>query len=143
MRKNIRYLFLYLIMILGTVGCYKDDDNKNDIINQLNDTAWQIESKTISGEEFELSDCEKGYMIYFENKGILKTYDACEDVIHRSGWSFKGDLLNLSNDLPASYKIEEIGNILVLRRLDFKDGELITTIIKSIRVENTIFPTKK
>ena len=139
---KIRYCIIFLFAILVMAGCKKDEENEN-FSNQLNETVWQKESKNVSGEDLILSDCENNYMMYFEKSGILQTYNACEDKIERSGWSYKGDLLNLSNDLPASYKIDEIGNKLVLTRLDFSNGDLIMTVIKYARVENSLFPKSK
>lgn len=138
-----KHVFLRLL-IAFTLGCFlsaceKEDTTSDQIKTSLVGT-WKLTSVQINEVEQDLTAYPD--YIQFRSNQIFITYDSSTDVITRGGWSYKGDMLNISFDLPAAYYILSVNNLnLNLKRYDFNaDGKLDTGIMKHTRVDDSMVP---
>ena len=125
-RKNYFSYSVVLSVFLMIFSCSKDNDAKNmreDIVG-----TWKLTSVTVNGSNADTSTYFD--IIQFQSNSIFQEYNTSTSSKNRGGWSYEGDMLNISLYLPAAFYITSINNKnLTLQRYDFNnDGSIRTTI---------------
>jgi len=125
-RKNYFFYAVVLSLFISILACSKDDDSKNmrnDIVG-----TWKLTSVSVNGSNADTSTYPD--LIQFQSNSIFQAYTTSTSTKNRGGWSYEGDMLNISLYLPGAYYITSINNQnLTLQRYDFNtDGSLKTTI---------------
>jgi hypothetical protein len=125
--KNDFLICLAAFFMLLSFSCSEDRSEAEEIQANLAGT-WQLTSIQIDGLPVDIS-AYPGFIRLQENK-IYLSYNATTETLTRGGWSYEGNMLNISTDLPAAYYVEHAdGKTLSLKREDFNaDGKLSTTI---------------
>jgi len=133
MKKKIVYLLFVGFIGLST-GCEQEVDICDSIVG-----TWELQRLII--DEQEVSLVEKKQWIAFQANSIYLSYQSETNIQNRGGWSFSGQMLNISVDLPAAYYVIKVDEVsLTLKRLDFKsDSSLQTTIKEYKRVDEDAF----
>jgi len=125
-RKKFFFYAVALSLFLPVFSCSKDDaaeNMRNDIVG-----TWKLTSVSIDGSNADISTFPD--LIQFQEKFIFQEYRSSTSTKTRGGWSYEGDMLNISIYLPAAFYVVSITNQnLTLKRYDFNtDGSLRTTI---------------
>ncbi|GBU06799.1 hypothetical protein AwDysgo_01300 [Bacteroidales bacterium] len=126
---------LLIILCVGLfVACSSNDEDK--VEDRLVGT-WEIQSLLTNEENSPISSVDD--LIQFQAIKIYQSYKTAETKKQRGGWSYTGNMLNISLDLPAAYYLLKVdANELTLKRLDFKaDGSLQSQIRQYKRVEDS------
>jgi hypothetical protein len=100
------------------------EDLKNAIVG-----SWQLSSVQINGTDVDLTAYPD--IIQFQANYIFESKNSTNNETVRGGWSYEGDMLNISVYLPAAFYIVKVDSQnLILKRLDFNSsGLLIETIL--------------
>jgi len=125
-RKKYFFYIIVLSLLIPVIACdknNKDDDMRNAIVG-----TWKLQSITIDGTTTDTSAYPD--VIQFQSNFIFQAYNTTSKVKNRGGWSYEGDMLNISLYLPAAFYIVNIDSKnLTIKRYDFKpDGSLKSTV---------------
>jgi hypothetical protein len=140
--KSLRISFLPLLLMVLGVGCDEEtpfDDEPDQIIG-----TWQQTKRTIDGSETTIDSTRLLMQINDDHICVLSDLTAAairaNKSVSRSGWSYRGGLLNIAIDLPASYTVTTGTNVLSLERTDFnKSGALSKTVLEYKRIDTIEF----
>lgn len=96
--KNLKFLFVFLVFS-GLISCNSDDDGIDLSEGDRIVGEWKIQSQTIDGEEWELSECELQSRISFSANGNITVTDRYEDFeteecvseIYTQKWEYRGN----------------------------------------------------
>ena len=124
-RKKFFFYGAVLFLFLSVSACNKD--NEADDIRDAIVGTWKLTSVTVDGAN---SDSSYPDLIQFQENFIFQAYTTETGVKNRGGWSYEGDMLNISIYLPAAFYIMNLDSKnLSLKRYDFKtDGALQTSV---------------
>ncbi|MDR2805191.1 MAG: lipocalin family protein [Dysgonamonadaceae bacterium] len=138
MKNNILTSLIAFLWILSFSCC--DDKNEAEDIQANLVGTWQLTSVQIDGVSVDIA-AHPGFIRLQENK-IFLSYHAATQVLIRGGWSYEGNMLNISTDLPVAYYVLKAdGKTLSLKRQDFNaDGKLSTTIRDYQRTADSQIP---
>lgn len=118
-------------------SCSDDDDQiDKDIVG-----TWQLTEMSVNGASVAITGLDDVYQ--YQKNTIFQRYNTTTKAApKRGGWSYEGDMLNISLDLPSAYYILNISsNKMTLKRLDFDtDGTLKETITVYDRVDDSLIP---
>jgi hypothetical protein len=126
MKNNYLISIVSILFILFFSGC--EDKNEAEEIQANLVGTWQLTSVQIDGATTDIA-AYPGFVRFQENR-IFLSYNTVTGELTRGGWSYEGNMLNVSTDLPAAYYVLHAdGKTLSLKRQDFNtNGELSTTI---------------
>jgi hypothetical protein len=115
--------FLFILFF----SCCEDKNEAEEIQTNLVGT-WQLTSVQIDGATTDIA-AYPGFIQFQENR-IFLSYNATSGLVTRGGWSYEGNMLSVSTDLPAAYYVLHAdGKTLSLKRQDFNTtGGLIATV---------------
>lgn len=134
MRKVTHYVLLMVLLIFG-VSCSKEENVENQLAG-----TWQQVELSVDGVVVNDEFVAQTYM-QFNSNGIMRYYDGETATPTRSGWSFKDDMLNIAIFMPTGFYVDDIGNSsMTLRRVDFQEAKLVTTLSEWKKVDDTLFP---
>lgn len=135
MKNNLTYLLLFCSVMIFFTSCDNDDDTFDRIVG-----TWQLTSIEVDGQQQDITDVKE--ILQFKDNSLFVRYIESNGEKIRGGWSYEGDMLNISVDLPAGYYVVNLtGTELILRRLDFSaDGSLRTTIIRYTKTSDNMIP---
>lgn len=134
MRKVTHYVLLMVLLIFG-VSCSKEENVENQLAG-----TWQQVELSVDGVVVNDEFVAQTYM-QFNSNGIMRYYDGETATTTRSGWSFKDDMLNIAIFMPTGFYVDDIGNSsMTLRRVDFQEAKLVTTLSEWKKVDDTLFP---
>jgi hypothetical protein len=138
MKNNLLITLAAILIFLPFSSC-ENKDEAEDIRTNLAGT-WQLASVRIDGLAVDTGAYPE--FIRLQENRIFLSYDAATELLIRGGWSYEGNMLNISTDLPAAYYIEQAdGKTLSLKRLDFNaDGKLSTTVRDYRRTDDSQIP---
>jgi hypothetical protein len=129
MKKRL-FTLTVCCLFLSFLSC--EDENEADNIKNAIAGTWQLTSVKIDGTEAATSSFPD--VIQFQPNFIFQSYNTSTQIKVRGGWSYEGDMLNISVDLPASYYVLNANaQNLSLKRLDFNTGGDISTTILEYR----------
>lgn len=139
MKKHV-YLKILIVLTLGSFLIACEKNSESDPIKAALVGTWELSSVQIDGVDQDLTAYPD--YIQFQLNQIYLTYDSPSDVIERGGWSYEGEMLNISFDLPAAYYILLANNqYLNLKRYDFNaEGQLDIRIMQYIRADDSMIP---
>jgi hypothetical protein len=123
-----KYFFYNIVLLLFLpIFFFILDDKADDMRNAIVGT-WKLTSVTVDGANMDISTYPN--LIQFQANTIFQAYNSSTSVKNRGGWSYEGEMLNISLYLPAAFYIMNIdAKNLTLKRYDFNtDGSLRTTI---------------
>jgi hypothetical protein len=130
MRKTHWFYFPILCLLFSLFSCEEKDDSE-DVKNAIAGT-WQLTSMQIDGTATDLSSSPD--VIQFQSNAIFQSYNTITQVKVRGGWSYEGDMLNISVYLPAAYYVLKAdAQNLSLKRLDFNTEGTLTTTLQEYR----------
>jgi hypothetical protein len=91
--------------------------------------SWQLSSVQIDGTNADLTAYPN--TVQFKANYIFESKNSADSETVRGGWSYEGNMLNISVYLPAAFYIVKVDSQnLILKRLDFNSsGLLIETIL--------------
>ncbi len=135
MKNRFSYFLLLSVVMLLFVSCDKDDDTSDKIVG-----TWQLTKMEVDGQQQDISDTTD--ILQFQSNSLFVRFIVSTSQKIRGGWSYEGDMLNISPDLPAAYYVVSAnGSELILKRIDFNtDGSLKTTIISYQKVADEMIP---
>lgn len=134
MRKVTHYVLLMVLLIFG-VSCSKEENVENQLAG-----TWQQVELSVDGVVVNDEFVAQTYM-QFNSNGIMRYHDGETATTTRSGWSFKDDMLNIAIFMPTGFYVDDIGNSsMTLRRVDFQEAKLVTTLSEWKKVDDTLFP---
>ncbi len=130
--KAIVFKIVAFSFLLFAVFSCEEEEEKLDI--QLVG-KWKLSEKIVGSSVAALSECEMQSTVELKEKNLCTLYDACNDLSINSGWSYKSDMLNISEYLPAAFYVDQVDKTtLTLRRKDISsEGTLQVTVLKYIR----------
>lgn len=123
LNNNAIRLNIMVLVVLLFAAC-KDEKvlTGNDFLGK-----WKLTKIDVDGNAKTLTANELDSTLYFKQIGILEL-NGYSKILKRSGWNYQDGMLNIAIHLPASYYVEEItGTDMVLKRLDFVNGNNIST----------------
>lgn len=134
-RKKISYALLVCCLGILVTSC-KDEDKTSDLIVG----TWKLTAVQVDGNSEDIST--KADLIQFQANSIFQSYNSSAGVKTRGGWSYEGNMLNISLDLPAAYYIESVNSTsLELKRYDIKEeGGLQTTLLFYEKANDDLIP---
>ncbi|MDD3078807.1 MAG: lipocalin family protein [Paludibacter sp.] len=134
-RKKFSYVLLFCCLSLLSTACKEDVDIPDLLVG-----TWQLTEVKVNEQSEDISD--KTDLIQFQANSIYQSYNTTTEEKNRGGWSYQGNMLNISLDLPAAYYVETISeNSLELKRFDFgTDGELLTTQLFYEKAADDLIP---
>ena len=123
MKKSCLLFTLLLGMIISLAACSDDNDN----IESLLVGSWQLQEMTRNSQPESIGD--NAQIIYLQANKVFKRYYTQTSKTRIGGWSYNGEMLNISLDLPKAYYVDAVDNVkLVLTSLEFDEtGNVITT----------------
>jgi hypothetical protein len=134
-------LFILIIATLSMLSFSRCSDNgeTEDIRASLVGT-WQLTAVEIDDQATDITSSPA--FVRFQSNQIYLSYDATANVVTHGGWSYEGNMLNISVDLPAAYYVLHAdAATLSLKRYDFNaDGNLRITIRKYQRTDDAKIP---
>lgn len=135
MKNRLSYFLLLSVVMLLFASCDKDDDTSDKIVG-----TWQLTKMEVDGQQQDISQTTD--ILQFQSNSLFVRLIVSTNQKIRGGWSYEGDMLNISPDLPAAYYVVNAnGSELILRRIDFNtDGSLKTTIISYQKVADEMIP---
>lgn len=135
MKNRFSYFLLLSVVMLLFASCDKDDDTSGKIVG-----TWQLTKMEVDGQQQDISDTTD--ILQFQSNSLFVRFIVSTSQKIRGGWSYEGDMLNISPDLPAAYYVVNAnGSELILKRIDFNtDGSLKTTIISYQKVADEMIP---
>ena len=136
MSKKIYFFYSAVLFLFMTISaCSKEDkaDNMRDTIVG----TWKLTSVSIDGSSADISTYPD--LIQFQSNSIFQAYNTSTKVKNRGGWSYEGEMLNISIYLPAAFYIKNVDTKnLSLQRYDFNtEGSLKTTIQQYQRTDDS------
>jgi len=92
MRKNIKYVGIFSLLLLPVIffqSCEKNDNTKIDLISGL----WVQEKVTEDGQEMSLPPEQSSLSLLIESNGVYRSYakDAVVQKDHYGAWSITDD----------------------------------------------------
>lgn len=135
----IRNFFSYMLW-LCCLGLFATScEQKENLAEKLAGT-WQLTILRVNGQSEDIST--KTGLIQFQVNSVFQSYNLSTGEKNRGGWSFTGNMLNISLDLPAAYYVQLVdAEMMTLKRLDFDDdGSLKTTELDYVKVDDNLFP---
>lgn len=134
MCKVTQYIVLMVLLALGA-SCSKEENVEESLAG-----TWQQVSQTVDGQAVSDEFVTETYM-QFNANGIMRYHDGETATTTRSGWSFKDEMLNIAIFMPTGFYVENMGkDVMTLRRVDFQDDKLVTTMSDWKKVDDTLFP---
>lgn len=135
MKNRLSYFLLLSVVMLLFASCDKDDDTSDKIVG-----TWQLTTMEVDGQQQDISQTTD--ILQFQSNSLFVRLIVSTNQKIRGGWSYEGDMLNISPDLPAAYYVVNAnGSELILKRIDFNtDGSLKTTIISYQKVADEMIP---
>lgn len=136
-RKHSLFLFLLFAPMFFLIGCSDDEDSVQDLIVG----TWQLQSVQENGQDVSITGLDNA--MRFQSNSIFIRYNTTTAATpKRGGWSYEGDMLNISLDLPAAYYVINLNSTeLRLKKLGFFDnGDLKTTELVYTKVEDSVIP---
>jgi hypothetical protein len=131
MKTKRRFLYLVLFSLPVLLFSCKDKDETEELRNAIVGT-WQLSSVQRDGVDVDLTAFPD--IIQFQPNYIFLSYATSTQVKVRGGWSYDGDMLNISVYLPAAFYVLKADALsLSLKRLDFNTGGTLTTTIQEYR----------
>jgi hypothetical protein len=128
MKKQL--ILTLLVGLLAFFSC-EDKDEAADIRNTIVG-VWQLSAVQIDGATVDLTAFPD--KIQFQSNSIFQSYNTATDIKIRGGWSYEGDMLNISVYLPAAfYVLKADAQNLSLKRLDFNSGGTLSETIQEYR----------
>lgn len=96
--KSIKILFAFLLFA-GVASCGSDDDANGPAEDDRIVGEWKLQSLTVDGEEWELTDCDLQSRLQFSSNGdILNTNffedldsDECVSEVTNEEWEYLGN----------------------------------------------------
>jgi hypothetical protein len=136
---KITFYTLAACLFLSFLSCADDKDEAAEIQKEIAGT-WQLISVTADGADADISSYPD--FIRFQANSIFLSYREATEVKERGGWSYTGEMLNISLYLPAAYYPLKIdAQNLSLKRLDFNtEGALSTSILEYRRTDDSKIP---
>jgi hypothetical protein len=128
-KHQILYWFPFVLSMLF-FSC-KDKDETGGMKNAITGT-WQLISVQKDGVNADLTTFPD--KIQFQANYIFQSYNTTTQVKIRGGWSYEGDMLNISVYLPvAFYVLKADAQHLTLKRLDFNAQGILGETIQEYR----------
>ena len=131
MKAIVFKIVAFSLLSFAVFSCEKDDENIDiQLVGK-----WKLSEKIVDNSTAALSDCEKQSTLELKEKNLCLLYDACNDLSINSGWSYKFDMLNISEYLPVAFYVDQVDkSSLMLRRNDISpEGNLQVTVLKYTR----------
>lgn len=128
MKAIVFKIVAFSFFLFAVFSCEKEEENIDiQLVGK-----WKLSEKIIGGSVAALSECEKQSTIELKEKNLCLLYDACNDLSVNSGWSYKSDMLNISEYLPAAFYVDQLDkSSMTLRRNDISpEGNLQVTVLK-------------
>lgn len=93
---------------------------------------WILSGRTIDNVRDTLTECELKSGLEFSANSICILFDACAVKSINSGWSYRNGMLNIADDLPAAYYIEQLdAAVLTIRRNDITAAGILQITVTS------------
>lgn len=118
-----------------SVGCQDEIKTSDQIVG-----TWKLTKLQINGNSEDISSMSD--LIQFQANSIYQSYNTTTEEKNRGGWSYQGNMLNISLDLPAAYYIESVNaTTLELKRFDFEtNGNLKTSLYFYEKTNDNLIP---
>ncbi len=116
------------LVTLAALSCTRKETNTEELLLG----RWFLTERTIDTIRDTLSECELQSGMEFSANGICILHDACAVKSINSGWSYRNGMLNIAEDLPAAYYIEQLNaSILSIRRNDISAAGTLQVTVSS------------
>jgi hypothetical protein len=126
-----KYRFLYLLIFCFPILFFAcEEKNEADSVRNAIVGKWKLLSVAIDGVEADVTAYPDN--IEFQSNAVFQSGHSTTQETVRGGWSYEGDILNISVYLLAAfYVLKADAQQLLLKRLDFNaEGTLTTTILE-------------
>ncbi|MDR1632529.1 MAG: lipocalin family protein [Dysgonamonadaceae bacterium] len=130
---KIKYTLPLAVLLVFTLFPACEDKNETEEIQTNLVGTWRLTSVQTDGAATDIA-AYAGFIRLQENR-IFLSYDATAGVLTRGGWSYEGNMLNISTDLPAAYYVLRAdGKTLSLKRQDFNPGGGLTITVRDYQL---------
>lgn len=133
-KRKLPFL-LFFCFIFSFSSCDKEENMESRVAG-----AWQLASFSIDEQQQDMTG--KNEIILLAENFVFKRYLTDENKYRIGGWSYAGNMLNISVDQPAAYYIESVNdNELSIKRHDFdSNGAIVKTVFNYIKVSEDLLP---
>ena len=130
MERRLLHFILFSLFVFF-FSCENKDEAED--MRQMIVGSWQLISVQIDGTNVDFTAYPD--IIQFQANYIFQSYNTTTETKVRGGWSYEGEMLNISVYLPAAfYILKADAQNLSLKRLDFNtEGTLSITIQEYLR----------
>ena len=138
LKKKYFFFIVVLPLIFSIASCDKED--KADEVRKAIVGTWELISVTVDGQALDADELlSYPSLVQFQSNSIFQVYNQSTGKKTRGGWSYEGDMLNISLYLPAAFYIMDVNSVnLNLKRYDFnEDSSLRNTFLRYQRVDDS------